>query len=279
MARFFSDEVSIFEQWYIRFLIAAILLAVVFRHKIRFGRILRVSAREKWLVISRGLIGFVLGAGLYAWAAQHAKIGSVAAMQVVPSTAILGAILIREKVSAKKALFIALSFVGALFIVLRNPSDLFDFGIGELASLVSGVLFSLTFVLRKKQTGELNNYELSLATTVVGAVGSYLASLALYRRFVPYTESIDIQLGALFITAGVLSVLMSLLSNYGFEHVKATVASVLLDLELVFGVLFGYLFYRETLSSHELAGVGIILLAIVLISLQDNKETKAKSLL
>jgi len=41
--------------------------------------------------------------------------------------------------------------------VLRNPTDLLELGLGEIASLVSGALFSLTFVLRKKHTGELNN--------------------------------------------------------------------------------------------------------------------------
>jgi len=216
----------------------------------------------------------VSAAGLYAWASQHAKIGSVAAMQVVPTTALLGMVLLHEKVSSKKALLIGLSFFGALTIVLRSPTDLLGLGLGEIASLVSGALFSLTFVLRKKHTGELNNYELALTTLAVGTLGSYLASIFVSGRLLPSQEILTPKLGLLFIIAAALSVLMSLLSSYGFEHVKATTASVILDLELVFGVAFGYLFYREVLSAREGAGCVIIIAAVIAMNRLDSKQNK-----
>jgi len=270
MARYFSDEVSIFEQWYVRFAIAAVLLALVFRNKIRFRQLLRVSGREKFIFTARAIIGFVFAASLYAWASQHAKIGSVAAMQVVPTTALLGVLLLREKISPQKVLIIGLAFAGALVVVLQNPTDLLDVGLGEVASLVSGALFSLTFVMRKMQTGELNNYELSFVTTAIGAAANYLVVVCLDRQFLPSPQVFTPGLGALFIGAGMLSVAMSLLTHYGFEHVKATVASVILDLELLFGVLFGYLFYREILSAREFVGCSIILLAVFLIKKYDH---------
>ena len=216
----------------------------------------------------------MFAAGLYAWASQHAKIGSVAAMQVVPTTALLGMVLLHEKVSSKKALLIGLSFFGALTIVLRSPTDLLGLGLGEIASLVSGALFSLTFVLRKKHTGELNNYELALTTLAVGTLGSYLASIFVSGRLLPSQEILTPKLGLLFIIAAALSVLMSLLSSYGFEHVKATTASVILDLELVFGVAFGYLFYREVLSAREGAGCVIIIAAVIAMNRLDSKQNK-----
>lgn len=272
MARYFSDQTEIFEQWYIRFSVAALVLPIIFRRQIRFRRLLTVSAREKRLTILRALIGFVLATWLYAWASQHAKIGSVAAMQVVPTTALLGVWLLHEKLSLPRVALIAASFMGALCIVLHQPTDLLSFGRGELASLAAGALFSLSFVLRKRQTGELNNYELSFVITLVGVIANYILSVVSYRRLLPQSGIWSPRLGMLFVLAGVLSVAMNLLMNYGFEHVKATVASVIMNLELVFGVLFGYLLYHEVLSLREYLGAGVILACVIGISRLDARQ-------
>lgn len=271
MSRYFSESVGIFEQWYIRFSIAAIAMLVVFWRKIELKKFLRLSTRELWLVIARGFIGFVLAAGLYALSTLYATIGSVAVMQVVPLTALFGVLLVHEVLTKQKLGLILVAFAGALMVLLRSISDL-HFGLGELFSLISGALFSLTFVLRKFHTGELNNYELAFGTTIVGAFGNYVATLIFERSALPHAEVFEPLLGLAFIGAGILSVMMSLLSHYGFEHVKATTASVILDLELVFGIIIGYLLYREILTPLQFIGAGIILSAAIAMSYLETRK-------
>ena len=265
MARFFSESVGIFEQWYLRFLIALLIMLVVFRKKIKLAKFMQASSTELWLVVVRGFVGFVVAAGLYALSTQLATIGSVSVMQVVPTTALLGVLLLHERVNKKVLSLIGLSFLGAVLVALRNIGDL-HFGLGEIVSLISGALFSLTFVLRKKQTGELNNYELAFGTTVVGFLGNYILAAIFENAAIPDKQVFDSSLGLLFIGAGVLSVAMSLLSSYGFEHVKATTAAVILDMELVFGVVLGYLIYQEILTPIQSVGAAIILFAALCIS-------------
>ena len=101
-----------------------------------------------------------------------------------------------------------------------------------------------------------------------------MASIFVSGRLLPSQEILTPKLGILFIIAAALSVLMSLLSSYGFEHVKAATASVILDLELVFGVAFGYLFYREVLSVRESAGCVIIIAAVIAMNRLDSKQNK-----
>jgi len=124
----------------------------------------------------------------------------------------------------------------------------------------------------KKQTGELNNYELTFGTLAVGAIGNYVLSLFVNHRAFVDVAHWSPTLGLLFLGAGVLSALMGLLSSYGFEHVPAITASVILDLELVFGILFGFLIYREVLSGYEIIGASIILAAIVILSYTENRN-------
>ncbi len=260
MARFFSENLGLFEQWYLRFAIAAIFMAVVFRKKIRFRKLLSASKKEQAIMASRGLIGFVLAAALYALSTHYATIGSVAVMQVVPTTAFFGYLLIGERINRTTGLLIGISFLGAVLVAMRQGLS-FSFGIGELMSLVSGALFSLVYVMRKLQTGELNNYELAFGTTVYGATGDCIMSYFTAHRFLPSDIIFSNNLWLLLLGAGVLSVAMSLLSHYGFEHVKATTASIILDLELVFGIILGYLFYSELLTGQQFVGALLILIA------------------
>ncbi len=271
MARYFSDSVGIFEQWYIRFLIAVVVMLIVFWRKIELTKFLHLSTKERWLLIVRGTVGYVLASGLYALSTQYATIGSVAVMQVLPITALFGVIILHESLSKTRVSLIVVSFVGALLVVLQSFHAL-HFGFGEILSLISAAMFSLTFVLRKFQTGELNNYELSFGTIAIGCIINYLLAAVFQKAAYPHAGVFEPHLGLLFVGAGILSVGMGLLSSYGFEHVKATTASVILDLELVFGVGLGYLIYHEMLTWLQTIGALIIFICAVITSLLENRK-------
>lgn len=270
-ARYFSTHLGVFEQWYLRFLVALIVTVIVFHRKIDYRKFRRIS-RTEWTVMSiRGLVGFVGALWLYAESTHYTTIGSVAAMQIVPTTALLGIIIFHEKVSKTLLGLIVVSFAGAAVVALQDVVHL-RFGVGEIMSLVSGALFSLSLVLRKKQTGELNNYELVFGMTAIALFGNYLLNVMTGGGWVPAAQAITMTLGLLLIVAGALSTLMSLLANYGFEHVKATTATVILNLELVFGALFGYLLYREVLTSRQTLGALIILFASSAVAYMEAKK-------
>ncbi len=276
MARFFSDSVGIFEQWYIRFAFAGVFTYLVFYRKIRLHTIIHASRKEHMLVAARGLIGFVVAAGLYAWSTQLTSIGAVAAMQVVPTTAFFGWLLLHERISADRFGLIIMAFFGALLIVTKGSFGV-QFGMGEIMSLISGALFSLTFVLRKLQTGELNNYELAFVGLIYGAMGNYVMAVLTSGVLVPPTSVLNPTMASLFIGAAALTVAMSLLSNYGFEHVKATTASIILDMELVVGCILGYVVYREVLRPSELLGALVILGAVLAIGYREVQSTTVAS--
>jgi drug/metabolite transporter (DMT)-like permease len=270
-ARYFTMHLGVFEQWYLRFFVALIVTIIVFRRKIDYHKFMHIS-RTEWTVMSiRGIVGFVGALWLYAESTHYTTIGSVAAMQIVPTTALLGVIIFHEKVSKAMLGLIVLSFAGAAIVALHDVAHL-TFGVGEIMSLVSGALFSLSLVLRKKQTGELNNYELVFGVTAIALVGNYLLNVITGGDWTPASQAITPTLGLLLVIAGALSALMSLLANYGFEHVKATTATVILNLELVFGALFGYMLYREVLTPRQTFGALVILLASSTVAYLEAKK-------
>ncbi len=272
LARFLGKNTGLFEQWYLRYGIMLMLSVIVFHGKIEYRKFLILPAREWGVIVFRALIGSVVAVALYTLAAQKAKIGIVSFMQVIPSTSILGIFLFHEKISKARAGTILLAFFGAVLVVVDRLSDLGSINVGAMLSLVSGILFGLQFVTRQWHSKRLNNQELTVIIIALGFVMNYILSLVLYHRvFVPSSDW-SLQFALVLLAAGFCGVANSFLINYGFEHVSAVIAGNILSLEEVFGSLFGYFIYGETLTIRDIAGGAIILVAVILTNGLNNRE-------
>lgn len=272
LARYLSINNDVFEQWYLRYGLAFLTSLIIFYGKIDYKKFLHLPKKEWIVLLFRALIGNVAAVALYTLAAQDAKIGPVAFMQAFPSLALLAVIVMHEKLTMKKGLLILLSFVGVVIVVLENPHDLLSFNIGEIYSLISGVLFSFMFVTRKWHTGILNNQEITTALIGLGFIANYLLSIIIYRHFFVSVDHWSVQFGAVLFFASIASVGNFFFLNYGFERVSGIIAGNILNLEQIFGPIFGFIFYHEVLTSHEIIGGIIILIAVVAMNMQSKKE-------
>lgn len=272
LARYLSTNNGVFEQWYLRFGIAFFVSLIIFRKKIIYKKFLHLPAKE-WLVLFfRVITGSIAAVALYTLAAQQAKIGPVAFMQAFPSMAILSIIMMKEKLTLKKGLLVMFSFLGVIIVVIENPHDLLNFNIGEIYSLISGIFFAFMFITRKWHTGKLNNQEITVALLGMGFIANYILSLFLYHHLFANTNQWSILFIAVLIFAGVGAVGNIFLLNYGFERVSGIIAGNIMNLEQIFGPIFGYIFYHELLSSREVIGGIIILTAAILMNMQNTKE-------
>lgn len=64
------------------------------------------------------------------------------------------------------------------------------------------------------------------------------------------------------------------LTNYGFANVSPVPGNNILNLEAAFGILFGYLFYREISTIMELVGGVIIIISVIKMNQLDKNEKK-----
>ena len=64
---------------------------------------------------------------------------------------------------------------------------------------------------------------------------------------------------------------------FGFKHIEAQKASLLLLSELVFILIIGVIFYREILSLFEIIGSILIFIALVVPNIQSWGITKKLS--
>lgn len=254
--RYLSANFGFFQQLYIRIFAGLIIGFLIFGKNFNFSKLKKISFKEWLLLIFRACAYYLLGAALFNKAVLITKISTVAFIGSIPMTAILGFLILKEKVTFKKVFFITLSFVGVIIISINNFSDL-GFGLGEVLALLSCFFASISIVFRKYQTKLLNNVEITQIQLFIAFIFIFVASL-LMNEGLPINNW-NVNTFLIIVLSGLANVLMIFFTNYGFEHVKTSIAANILTLEMFFALLIGLLLYQEIPSLKESLG-GILIL-------------------
>lgn len=269
--RYLSFHFSLFQHLYLTIGLGFLSSLILFPRSLTFQKIKNIPKTDWAVMISRALIGFVIGATLYRESIALTKISNVTFLQAIPFAALFGVILFKEKLNVKKSLYLVIAYLGVLLIAIKDLAVPSSFGKGELFSLISGACFSFSYVLRKWQTEYLDNKEITQILLFIGTLALLLISI-LVGEGVPNLNINLILVGALVLT-GVFNTLNIFLINYGFKNVSAILASNILTLESIFGMIFAFIFYKEMPILKEIVGGLFILLAVTGMNSADKKQS------
>lgn len=227
-----------------------------------------------------GLIGIALSIFAYisAIAIGTPVIVAVSLTYLYPAmTLVLGRIFLKEAFTIPRLIAVPLSIMGAIIVSLPLTPELTPIPImGIVLSFLNGVFAACYMVLGRKWGG----YE-KYAPTVTTFWGYFFAMLwmgplfLVVSFFVPDPRIVGFQLFldplawllllafALFGTA-----IPYTLTNVGVEQLDASAASILLLLDPISAVIFGFLFLGQGLALWQTIGAALILFATVLIALE-----------
>lgn len=166
------------------------------------------------------------------------------------------ALFLGERLHARRAVAIAIAFVGAMIIIRPGFSEI---KLGSLAQLAAAPLFATSFLLAKKLTGRNDPafivFMLSLFCTVVLLPG------ALWQWRAPSWQEVAwLGLVAVLATAGHYTL------TRAFEAAPITVTQPIGFIQLVWAALLGIIAFGEPLDPFVLAGGGVIVAAASYIS-------------
>jgi len=260
-ARYLSTGFVLLQQVYLRVFAAFILGLIFFRKDIDFKKLNKISIKEWGLLIFRSATMYLFGVTLFTQAIILTKYSNVSFIGALPMVAVLGILFLKEKVTFKKLLLIVTAFLGVVLIAVKDYSQIFNWGQGELIALISTVAFALSYIGRKWHTNLLNNKEITLLTFFISFVMIFVTSLV-SGQGIP-TNGWNWWLFVAVLGAGLFNVINMFLTNYGFQKVEAILASNLLTLESVFAIVLGFLFYKEVPTTKELIGGLIITLSVL----------------
>jgi drug/metabolite transporter (DMT)-like permease len=198
----------------------------------------------------------------YTTATNGVLLNSVIPVMIVA----LSFVFLRERLSMRQALGIAISLGGVLTILSHGSWQelrALELNRGDVLVLLSMLLWSLyTIGLRWRPPG-LSMLSFLFVIAVVGDVAMlplYLAEAAFGRSVVWSWEAVGAFLGIGLFS----SVLAYIFWNRGVEQVGASVAGLFVHLMPVFGTLLAWLLLDERLRVFHMIGVALILTGIYL---------------
>lgn len=180
---------------------------------------------------------------------------------------LLGTILLKEKLTARKLVAIGLAFVG---LVLYSHSILVG-SAGIIFGLLGGATTALCNLLAKKLKG-VNLNAIMRMQFGLGTIFMIILTLLLSPHDIIRTVSIGGIVAT--ISFALILIVATRLVLYGFQHSDINIASVILSSQLAFGALLGFLVYQEILATHEIISGLLILCAAIVVGIGQKATAK-----
>lgn len=261
--RILSTKFSLFQQLYLWLFLATVFSIILFRKKIRFLKLAKMTAINIKITFFRAICYYVAGYFLWSFGIREGKYSNIAIINIIPTMAILGVILLKEKLNKVKLAAIFLSTIGATSVVFKNFSLDIELGVGELSALFSLIFFGLSQVARKWQTKALNNYESTTIILGIAGFANLILSSVLGEKL--SFASWNWNLLAALISLALMNIVVLFSLNFAFEKIEIIVGSVVLDLEMAFGILVSVVLYKEIPTLREFIGAVLIVISTLLI--------------
>ena len=169
--------------------------------------------------------------------------------------------LFRQKL--RRANFIAAAMMVAGIGMLSLDGEGGGLNIGDMLTLVCGVLFAAHIIAVERCQKRTNPYALIVLQFAFCAVFAFLYYV-LFERDLPLSFTRGSVGGLLYLAVFSTTIAMSL-QNIGQSMAPASHASILLSLESVFGVIFSCIILGEMVTTKMAAGF-VIIFAAVLVS-------------
>lgn len=252
----------------LRWSLAALLLApwalpIVMREKTALWH-------ARWPLLGLSVTGVVLfQAVLYEALRTTPALNSAVILAIMPIVIpVVAFAMFRDRLSVAQALGIAISIIGALFVVSRgDPADILGLHLrfGDLLVLACVVFWSFYSNFIKLVPKGLSPIGVLWISAVIGIV--ILIPVAAFKMQVrpPFAFTPDVLAGIGYVAVGP-SIIAFLCWNVGVAGVGATKAGLFIHLIPVFTVVLATTLLGETLEVYHVIGAAIVALGIILVS-------------
>lgn len=227
----------------------------------------------KWVNPRLWKVGTICGIALFAAAGLQqvglvyttaGKAGFITAMYIV-LVPILG-LFLRKKPSLSAWASVVIAVAGLYLISCVGVSEINK---GDWMLLACALFFAIQITLVDNLADQLDGLRLNCVQSLVCSI---LSAVMMLATETPRMDSILIcwlPLGY----AGILSMGVAYtLQIVGQKHLEPTRASLIMSLESVFAVLFGWLLLKESMTVYEMAGCALVFGAVILSQIPTKKK-------
>ena len=222
---------------------------------------------NKDLLQRGGLAGIFLGLGYIAQTLGLERTGAaitgfITGLYVV-LTPLIASFVLKEKITKFTWLCIAVATLGLGLLSIRG----FSVGIGEMFVLASAVLFAAHIIALSKWSSGRDVYAMTVIQLSMCAILAGLAS-AIEGYSLPPDSGVW---GVVIFTAVFATAIAFIVQTWSQAHMSATKVAVILTMEVVFAALFAIVIGGERLTVQTAIGGILVVVAMYLIVLKEQK--------
>jgi drug/metabolite transporter (DMT)-like permease len=222
---------------------------------------------NKDLLQRGGLAGIFLGLGYIAQTLGLERTGAaitgfITGLYVV-LTPLIASIVLKEKITKFTWFCIAVATFGLGLLSIRG----FSVGIGEMFVLASAVLFAAHIIALSKWSSGRDVYAMTVIQLTMCAILAGLAS-AVEGYSLPPDRGVW---SVVIFTAVFATAVAFIVQTWSQAHLSATKVAVILTMEVVFAALFAILLGGERLTLQTAIGGILVVVAMYLIVLKEQK--------
>ena len=260
----YTAGMDTFTVLFLRFSVAAVLMGILLaarRESLPKGRVLGQ-------LIGMGALGYVGQSFMYLTAINYASAGLVALLLYLYPffVMVLSVIVFREKVTRAKIIALALALFGTALTVDPQGGQL----IGALMAISAAAIYSVYIIVGTNVMKHVSAVQSS--TVIFASAGVVFGSItAVNGAHFPAANSGWFAMLGIVLIATVIPVITFLA---GLGMVGPTNAAMLSTLEPVVTVLLAAWLFGEQLPAVALAGGGLILVAVILLTRNELREVK-----
>jgi drug/metabolite transporter (DMT)-like permease len=255
---------AIVRQDVMSFLTTRFALAVLVMLAIR-PQVIRLINKD--LLLKGVAAGLFLGTGYIFQTLGLARTGAaitgfVTGLYVV-LTPLIAAIIFKEKISKLTWFCVFLATIGLALLSLRGWSV----GVGELLVFVSAIAFAAHIVSLSRWSSGRDAYAMTIVQ--LAACGVLTGSISLAQG---YNRPPDAGVWAVVVFTAVFATAIAfMVQTWSQAHISSTKVAVILTMEVVFSAFFAVLIGGEKLTLQILLGGALVLTAMYLIVIREQK--------
>lgn len=245
---------------------------------IKFRRIsLKISKDQLLKLILMNVFGTCLSLTVLYISYNYIPVSLATSIHFIyPSiVAVLSVIIFKEYMSGLRKLAVACSLIGImLFIDFKSGSSNFLLGIS--LALVSGIAYAFYIIyMAKSGVLKLESIVILYYSCVISAI--FLGSLTLVFNKLVITEIALKGWALIFLISIMLTFLGTMFTQLAISHLGATTTSVLATLEPITTIVLGVSLFGEEVGPIKLLACGLILVAVLLLALDQRSMAKIRA--
>lgn len=235
-----------------------------------------------------GLIGIALGIIAYitAIAIGTPVVVAVSLTYLYPAiTLLLGRVFLQEPLTPTRLIAVPLSIAGAVIVSLPLTPDLAPIPIAGIVLAICNAIFAACYMVLGRKWGGHEGYRPTITTfwgyffamlwlgPIIFIIGLFINDL----RIVGIQLILPPQAWLLLLGFALIATTIPYtLTNVGVEHLDASAASIILLLDPISAVLFGFIFMSQPIAFWQFIGAALILFATILIAIEPRLERRRK---